>query len=1370
VIQGDRRRAGGEGGTAPLDELVGESPGIVALRDQVRRLLALQPGARRAPAVLLQGETGTGKGLLARAIHRAGPRATGPFQAINCAALPEHLVEAELFGFEPGAFTDARRAKAGLFQAATGGTLFLDEIGLLPEATQAKLLTAIEERKVRRLGATRDEVVDASIITASNVDLEAAVRERRFREDLYHRLAVVKLTLPPLRERGDDIVALARTFLERACREYGLPAKTLAPEACTRLLAHPWPGNVRELANVMERVALLADATTVSAAMLGLGAPPAAPPPAGGDTEARDQLHSVLEETGWNISLTARRLGVTRNTVRARIARHDLRPGVGPAPARAPRPEAAPLPPPDATAAAPRPPSPSLSAAPPAGPARPLRPLRWVSRRVTFLRAVAATGSGDESYGWSRLVEAFVDKLETFGGRLAGLSPTGLLAVFGAEPMEDASRRAAHAAIVMAGAAERARRDDPDVPAVRLAIHSEQVELAETRGGIEIDTGAQRRAMELLDALAGTAGDDTIAVSAAAAGLLARYFDLARLPAPGPGDAPLYVLHGREGGPEASAHRTAFVGRREELELLRSRLASALAGHGQVVAIAGEAGIGKSRLVFEWRRSLPPDEILLLEGHCHPHGTSLPFHPVIEIVRRAFRIGEGDGPDRVQETVRGALDRLGLPGDEMTPYLLHFLGSPAAGAGLAAHSPEAVHARTLEILRTVSLRASRALRPIVMIVEDLHWIDHASAAYLASIVGSLAGAPIMVVVTYRQGYQPAWLGRSYVTQVGLAPLSSEDSRRALMSLLPAAALPPGAADLILARAEGNPFFLEELTHTMAGAGPTAGATVPGTVHEVLLARIERLAEPERELLQAASVIGRDFAPTLLATTIEGAAELDARLAALVEAEFLYEALGSDEPVYAFKHALTHDVVYGSLPPARRQELHAAVARALEARFADRLDEALEQIAFHYGASDLHEPASRYLARAARRSAERYANVEAVALLDQALAHAERLEPPERRDRTIIGLVFAQTHSLGLLGQFQTALERLAAAGPRVARLADPALSAEYHFWLGRTFSVTGFRDRAVAAGERALAEARDAGDEALIGKAHHVLGYECYFSGALPDGVRHAREAVAHLARTRERYWLASAYWVLALNHGPIGEFDASLDALARSLEIADAMQDPKLQSAADWTAGSVYALRGDWERGVETARRGLDRSPNPLNTALAMGFLGAIYCEKGDTAEATPLLEKAIAQMGAFRALEMQAWLSSVLGEVYFLAGDSERARATLTEARKMSEQARYWWGIGWAERALGRMALAAGAPEPARSHLDAALAAMEGAGARFEAARTRLALARTAHRLGDPGAAAQHLARAREVFTASRAPLYVERARVVARELGLT
>src|SRR5688500_8637227 len=185
-----------------LSDLVGDSSGIRAVRETVTRLLTRQQDVRRLPPILLQGETGTGKGLLARMIHRAGPRPDGPFIDVNCAAIPDTLLEAEMFGFERGAFTDARRSKPGLFQAAHRGTIFLDEVGLLPEAMQAKLLKVIEERAVRRLGSTRDEAIDVWIVTATNEDLRAAIAARRFREDLYHRLAVLTLTLPPLRARG----------------------------------------------------------------------------------------------------------------------------------------------------------------------------------------------------------------------------------------------------------------------------------------------------------------------------------------------------------------------------------------------------------------------------------------------------------------------------------------------------------------------------------------------------------------------------------------------------------------------------------------------------------------------------------------------------------------------------------------------------------------------------------------------------------------------------------------------------------------------------------------------------------------------------------------------------------------------------------------------------------------------------------------------------------------------------------------------------------------------------------------------------------------------------------------------------------------
>ena len=250
-----------------LAALRGESPRIAAIRAQVEQLLARQTGARRVPPILILGETGTGKGLVAQTIHQAGTRRDRPFVAVNCAAIPETLLEAELFGYERGAFTDARQAKAGLFQTANGGTLFLDEIGLLPAALQGKLLTVLEDRAVRRLGSTRAEPVDVALVAATSTELKQAIGEQRFREDLYHRLAVITLELPPLRARGDDILDLADHFLARACADYGLSARTLAPDARKLLVAYRWPGNVRELANALERVALLSAADEITAAM-----------------------------------------------------------------------------------------------------------------------------------------------------------------------------------------------------------------------------------------------------------------------------------------------------------------------------------------------------------------------------------------------------------------------------------------------------------------------------------------------------------------------------------------------------------------------------------------------------------------------------------------------------------------------------------------------------------------------------------------------------------------------------------------------------------------------------------------------------------------------------------------------------------------------------------------------------------------------------------------------------------------------------------------------------------------------------------------------------------------------------------------------
>jgi DNA-binding NtrC family response regulator len=314
------------------------------VRERIAALAALPAGA---PPVLIQGETGVGKGVVAKAIHRARLGDRAPWIEVNCAALPATLIESELFGYERSAFTDARTAKPGLFEAADGGSLFLDEVGDLPLDVQAKLLKVLEAGAVRRLGGLRDRPVKVAVLAASNVDLEKASREGRFRPDLYHRLAALPIALPPLRERGRDVLELAQAFLVELGAKYRKPLTGLSPAAAAQLLAHTWPGNVRELRFAIERAVLLAPPTAAQLDDVpGLAPTPKAPassaatssievtaggvkvqlPPNGVPLDAieRAVLAEAMALANQNISQAARLLHISRDTLRYRLRRHGL--------------------------------------------------------------------------------------------------------------------------------------------------------------------------------------------------------------------------------------------------------------------------------------------------------------------------------------------------------------------------------------------------------------------------------------------------------------------------------------------------------------------------------------------------------------------------------------------------------------------------------------------------------------------------------------------------------------------------------------------------------------------------------------------------------------------------------------------------------------------------------------------------------------------------------------------------------------------------------------------------------------------------------------------------------------------------------------
>ncbi len=326
-------------------QLIGESAPMRAVLDRARQIAALED----TPPVLITGETGTGKGLLARTIHASGRLAAKPFIELTCTALPATLIEAELFGYERGAFTDAKESKIGLFEAAEGGTLFLDEVGDVEMSLQGKLLRAVEEGVVRRVGGLRDRKVKVHIIAATNRDLERDAQTGAFRKDLFFRLAVIVLHLPPLRDRGQDVLLLADRFLARFTAKYGKDVRRIDPDARDAMLAYPWPGNVRELSHVIERAVLWSQGDTLEASHLSLMSPVTVPnahreqhpeattpnadhadmpslPPDGVELSQweRSLIEQALRESGGNQTKAAQRLGISRDTLRYRLKKFGL--------------------------------------------------------------------------------------------------------------------------------------------------------------------------------------------------------------------------------------------------------------------------------------------------------------------------------------------------------------------------------------------------------------------------------------------------------------------------------------------------------------------------------------------------------------------------------------------------------------------------------------------------------------------------------------------------------------------------------------------------------------------------------------------------------------------------------------------------------------------------------------------------------------------------------------------------------------------------------------------------------------------------------------------------------------------------------------
>lgn len=970
------------------------------------------------------------------------------------------------------------------------------------------------------------------------------------------------------------------------------------------------------------------------------------------------------------------------------------------------------------------------------------------------------------------------EEVQRYGGTVSQLFDQGFMALFGAPvAFEDHARRAVLAALDLHE---------------RVAGRAAELE---TRHGISWTT---RMGLASGQVIVGGVGATAVGVAtirarewqvAAPPGGALIDHDMERLVRPfveldpyTPGDAGTppgaWILRGLRSdvlGPPAAKKWSPFVGRDRELSLLGELRSRAEQGEGQLVAIAGEAGTGKSRLLSEHRKALRGRPVSYLRGRCLSFGDGIPYLPLIDMIRGASRISAADEAatdpaDSVAGKLRASLERIGTECAASLPYLLRLLGVQEGTEALEALEPQTIQSRTFATLRRVLLDASRGAL-VVMELEDVHWIDETSEQFLDTLVEALSAARIMLLLTYRSGYQPRWLEKSFATQITVPRLSATESRRLVDTLfehidVSADQLRAERIPELLEKAEGNPLFLEELTRSLAGTDDRAEPAIPDTVQGVLMARIDRLPEPQKELLRTASVLGRSFPLSLLEALWLRPDPLEPLLDSLRRQEFLYKAPSEDQALHFFKHALIQEVAYESLLSNRRRELHHLAATTLESLHADRLEDVYDRLVFHYPRADEPEKTVLYLTLFARRAANNNAHAEAARALRDALHHAEKL-PAEVRDRRAVDVLLQLADSLLPLARFPETLEHCLEHEPRVARLDDPQLTARYAFWLAHTHTYLGNLEATREQAQRAISAAEACGDESTLGKACYVLGRNGFWSGQFAEGIESSLRAVVLLERSGEPWWQGQAYWVSGFNHHVLGEIQKGHEALERAYEIGEALDDDRLDTS--WSQGYFHASLGDWETGIEKCRRGLERARDPLNLAVATGFYGYALVEKGDLSEAIGRLTDAIERLHETGMQQILGWFSVFLAEAHLAAGGIEAARGHAEQGRTICQEASFRYGFGLALRTLGRVALAADDQlETAAESLDQALDVFTVLAVPFEVGRTRLEQARLAHRRQDEDAARDAIGGSLEVFERLGVGVYVARAQSLSERLG--
>jgi predicted ATPase/class 3 adenylate cyclase len=881
----------------------------------------------------------------------------------------------------------------------------------------------------------------------------------------------------------------------------------------------------------------------------------------------------------------------------------------------------------------------------------------------------------EEAYGiMDKIYEILIHKVHDYEGTVNEMTGDGIMALFGAPiALEDAPQRAIRSAYSihreMSRFSDKIRQERPDIhpPTMRIGIHTGPVVVGTLGNNLRVEFKAVGDTVNLASRMEGLAAPGATYVTEDTFKLAEGFF---RFEALGQKEIkgkerPVNVYRviapsTRKTRFDVSAERglTPFVGRERELELVLDGFERAKQGRGQAFSIMAEAGVGKSRLLYEFRKAIANEDATFLEGKClsYSHGTA--YHLVIDGLKATFDIDEGDDDSEIREKVKKNLKILGADEASTLPYLLELFSVKESGIEKTALSPEARKDRLIEAINRISLKGSE-IRPLILAYEDLHWADKSSEDVLKYILENIAGARILMIFTYRPEFVHTWGGKSYHSQVNLNRLSNRESLSMVKYLLDTEEIDRKLEDLILEKTEGIPFYIEEFIRSLKDlniierkgkkyhlAKDIQEMTIPSTVHDVIMARVDSLPEGAKDVLQTGSVIEREFSYALikrvkghtgqeLLRRVTGLTEQEllSHLSALKDSELLYERGIYPESNYVFKHALTREVVYDSILTKRKKTLHEEIANAIEDLYKESLDGQYGVLAEHYIASENYEKASKYSKLGGKKSQKSGSFKEAIEYAKKEVHCLERLPTTESTQKRIIDArIRVAGYNLGLTQHFE--------ANEAVAPIADLALELDYEKRLPMIYTAVGtyndWVEENYSEGLRYLSEAskisEKINDTISLWYASFFLGMNLSFNCDFQKGLEYLKKSLDLGISQNGLVMISnSKCGISGFNYVFNGKIDLSYQTSKESLQMAEESDDIYIKGIACSSHGMSCYCKGIFDEAESALLQALSFCEKASQLGWwtwASGFLGHAYSDMAEYEKAQIHYEKGISKL----------------------------------------------------------------------------------------------------------------------------------------------